>query len=251
MTTVPTLIAGKKAIECKLVVFDKDGTLIDYREVDFELARARRKTIERLVGKDAADLWEQAVGVNLKDNKLDFQGPLGTLSEKDELLTAATALYMKGYPWEEARQLAQKAYNLADEAMKSPYGSVLLDGITEALEKLKNHGFKLAIASTYAHKRTVESLETLRIASLFDAVVGPEDVVNGKPSPDMILELLKETNCRAEETVMVGDSTSDMKMGKNAIVKACIGVLTGITRRQDLEKLADAVIDSVAQLEVI
>jgi len=248
---MPTLIAGKKAIECKLVVFDKDGTLIDYREVDFELARARRKTIEQLAGKEAADLWEQAVGVNLKDNKMDFHGPLGTLSEKDELLTASTALYVRGYPWEEARQLAQKAYSLAEEAMKSPYGSVLLNGVTKVLEKLKKHGFKLAIASTYAHKRTVESLETLGIASLFDAVVGPEDVVNGKPSPDMILELLEEANCRADETVMVGDSMSGMKMGKNANVKACVGVLTGITQRQDLEKLADVVIDSVAQLDLI
>jgi phosphoglycolate phosphatase len=44
---------------------------------------------------------------------------------------------------------------------------------------------------------------------------------------------------------------SDMKMGKNANVKACIGVLTGITQRQDLEKLADVVIDSVAQLDLI
>jgi len=248
---MPTLIAGKKTIECKLVVFDKDGTLIDYREVDFELARARRKTIEQLVGKEAADLWERAVGVNLKENRMDFHGPLGTLPERDELLVATTALYLKGYQLEEARRLAQKAYSLADEAMKSPYGSVLLEGVTRTLQKLKKHGFKLAIASTYAHKRTVESLDTLGIASLFDAVVGPEDVVNGKPSPDMIFELLEETNCRADETVMVGDSMSDMKMGKNANVKACIGVLTGFTQRQDLEKLADLVIDSVAQLDVI
>jgi HAD superfamily hydrolase (TIGR01549 family) len=160
-------------------------------------------------------------------------------------------LYLKGYSWDDAVKLVRQAYDAADKSMKSPYGSVLLDGVTQALQKLKDHGFKLGVASTYAHNLTVESLESLGIASLFDEVVGPEDVANGKPSPDMILEILKRTGCKAEDTVMVGDSMSDMRMGKNAKVRACIGVLTGITTKQELEKLADVVVDSVARLDAV
>lgn len=243
------LIAGNKAVECKLVIFDKDGTLVDYRQVDLELAKARRKSVETIMGKEIADFWERAVGVDLKQNKLDYCGPLGTAPAREELLVAATAFYLKGCPWDEAKDLAQKVYVAADGLMKSPYGSVMLEGVTVALRKLKSHGLKLAIASTYAHKRTVESLKTLRIASLFDAIVGPEDVANGKPSHDMILELLRRTGCNAHEAVMVGDSVSDMKMGKNAKVKSCVGVLTGISQRRDLEEYANIIIDSVAQLD--
>jgi phosphoglycolate phosphatase-like HAD superfamily hydrolase len=47
---------------------------------------------------------------------------------------------------------------------------------------------------------------------------------------------------------MVGDSLVDMQMGKNAGLKACIGVLTGFTSRNRLEAIADAVVDSVADL---
>jgi phosphoglycolate phosphatase len=248
--TVARLIAGNKTIHCKLVVFDKDGTLVDYREVDLELARARRKSIEKIVGKEVADVWERAVGVDLKRKTMDFRGPLGTLSSREELLVAAAAFYMKGHSWDEAKQLAQKAYDEADEQMKSPYGSVLLEGVVKPLRKMKDHGLKLAIASTYAHRRTVESLKTLRVASLFDAIVGPEDVARGKPSPDMIFEILRKTGCKADEAVMVGDSVSDMKMGKNAGVKASIGVLTGVDGREELDKCADVVIDSVALLDV-
>jgi phosphoglycolate phosphatase-like HAD superfamily hydrolase len=50
---------------------------------------------------------------------------------------------------------------------------------------------------------------------------------------------------------MVGDSVSDMKMGRNAKIKASIGVLTGVDGRKELEKFADVVIDSVASLEVV
>jgi HAD superfamily hydrolase (TIGR01549 family) len=247
---MPRLIAGNKTIDCKLIIFDKDGTLVDYHMVDLELAKARRKSVEKIVGRDAADLWEKVVGVNLRTEKIDYQGPLGTLPTRDELLVAATAFYLKGYPWEEARQLAEKTYAEADNSMRPPYGSILLEGVRENLEKLRERGFRLAIASTDAHSRIVEVFRILKIDGLFDAFVGPEDVANGKPAPDMIFEVLRRTGCRADESVMVGDSMSDMRMGKNAKVKACIGVLTGITRRQKLEELADVVIASVVQLDV-
>jgi len=246
---MPKLFVGNRILDCRVVIFDKDGTLVDYRAVDLELAKARRKSIESLLGKDVVNLWERAVGANVR-SKIDYRGPLGTLPARDEVLVAATAIYLKGYSWDEAMQLVQKAYADADESMKPPYGAVLLEGVAETLQKLKEHGLKLAIASTDAHNRTVGALKFLKIDSLFDAFVGPEDVANGKPAPDMIVEVLRLTGCKANDAVMVGDSISDMAMGKNAKVKASIGVLTGITDRADLEKIADIVIDSVAQMRV-
>jgi len=249
--TLVKLIAGNKLIKCRLVVFDKDGTLVDYQEVDLELARARRKSVEKIGGKAVADVWERAVGVDLKRKTMDFRGPLGTLPAREELLVAAAAFYMRGYSWDEAREFAQKAYDEADDGMESPYGSVLLEGVAKSLRRMKDHGLQLAIASTYAHRRTVESLKTLKIASLFDVIVGPEDVVRGKPSPDMIFEVSRKTGCKADEAVMVGDSVSDMKMGRNARVKVSIGVLTGVDGRKELEKFADVVVDSVSSLDVV
>jgi phosphoglycolate phosphatase len=67
----------------------------------------------------------------------------------------------------------------------------------------------------------------------------------------MIFEVLRKTGCRVDEAVMVGDSVSDMKMGNAAGVKASIGVLTGVDGREELEKFADVVVDSVALLDVV
>jgi len=91
----------------------------------------------------------------------------------------------------------------------------------------------------------------LKMASLFDVIVGSDDVAFGKPSPDMIFEALKKTESKPDEAVIVGDSVSDMQMRKNAKVKACIGVLTGFTPRKELEQLADAIVSSVAELYVL
>jgi phosphoglycolate phosphatase-like HAD superfamily hydrolase len=50
---------------------------------------------------------------------------------------------------------------------------------------------------------------------------------------------------------MVGDSVSDMRMGRNARVKTCIGVLTGSTKKEKLEQFADVIVSSVADLRVL
>jgi hypothetical protein len=72
---------------------------------------------------------ERAVGAEVKGYTMDFRGPLGTVSRREELVIAAAVFYINGHPWEEARQLAQKAYEDADGLMKPPYGSVLLEGV--------------------------------------------------------------------------------------------------------------------------
>jgi len=245
------LTAGNKSIDCELVIFDKDGTLVDLTQVLFGLARARRLAVEEHGRREVADLWEKAMGVDLSDDKMDYSGPLATARRQQEVLIAAACFYLKGHSWEEAQKHAQKAYDEADERMKPPFGTVLLPGIEITLEQMKAHGLKLAIASTDTHKRIARSFEALGIAMLFDAFVGDDDVVNGKPAPDMIVEAIKRTGCTSEQTVMIGDSISDIRMGRNAKVQASIGVLTGSTKKKKLEQFADAIVSSVAELRVL
>jgi len=245
------LIAGNKTMESKLVIFDKDGTLIDQHLSLLELAKARRNSVQKHVEEKTTELWEKTVGVDLKKGKIDHDGPLATASRREELLIAAAAFYLNGFTWSEARQIALRAYDEADSCMKPPYGMLLLQGVKATLKQLKHHGLKLAIASTDTHRRTEEAFKALKIASLFDAIVGSDDVPFGKPSPDMIFEALKKTGVKPDEAVIVGDSATDMQMGKNAKVKACIGVLTGFTSKEELEQLADAIVSSVAELQVL
>lgn len=250
MINMIKLTAGNASIECNLIIFDKNGTLIDQNALLLELAKARLDSIKKHGGIKVAHLWEKTVGVNLKKDKIDHSGPLATMPRKDELLIAAAAFYLNGFSWDKAKQLVQKAYDEADASMKPPYGSILLECVAETLRRLKQHNLKLAVASTDTHKRTEESFKALKIFSLFDAIVGSDDVASAKPSPDMIFEVLKKTKSKPNESVMVGDSLSDMQMGKNAKVKACIGVLTGFITKEKLESVADVVVRSVSELRV-
>jgi len=134
------LIVENKMIECKLAIFDKDGTLINQHLSLLELAKARRNSVQKLVGERTTEFWEKTVGVDLKKEKIDHDGPLAIAPRREELLIAAAAFYLNCSPWSQARQLAQRAYDEADSSMKPPYGMVLLKGVRETLKQLKRHG---------------------------------------------------------------------------------------------------------------
>jgi len=63
---MPKLFVGNRVLDCEVVIFDKDGTLVDYLAVDLELAYARKNSIESLLGKDVVNLLERAVGANVR-----------------------------------------------------------------------------------------------------------------------------------------------------------------------------------------
>ena len=248
---MPKLLAGNKIINCKLVIFDKDGTLIEQKPVLLALAKARFKSLAHLASRKVAEEWAKSVGINLCTEEIDNDGPLAVAPTREEVLVAALVVYKCGIAgWNTAKELAEKAYAEADKLMKPPYGAVLLVGVRKTLEALKAKGFKIALATTDSHKRAEESLNELGLTAFFDAVLGDDDVEHGKPMPDMILKACKLTRCLPTNAVMVGDSRSDMLMGKNAKVRACIGVLTGSTPKEKLEKIADIVARSVADVRV-
>jgi len=245
------IIAGDKTVECLLLIFDKDGTIVDWRSSLLSLANARFVSFGRLAGKRVANAWTKAVGVDLRTGWIDPEGPFGIAPASEEMLVAATVLYQCGWGWDEARHLAETAFEEADQSMKPPFGAVPVVGAPEALRRLKAlRGLKIALASTDRHWRSSETLKALSIDAYFDVVVGADDVLRGKPAPDMVLEACRKAGCHPSDSVVIGDSGVDMVMGKNAKVKACIGVLSGITPRDKLEALADIIIPSVASLSL-
>jgi phosphoglycolate phosphatase len=248
---MPQLQVSNKSIECKLIVFDKDGTLIEQKQVLLALAQARFESLAKLVNRKVAEEWAKTVGVNMRTQEIDFRGPLASAPTREEVLIAATIICQcEGEEWNHAKELAEEAYEKADKAMKPPYGAVLIKGVEQTLQKLMSDGFKIAVATTDSHKRTQRALDYVGIGRYFDVVIGDDDVENGKPAPDMILKACELTECLPSDAVMVGDSLGDVVMGRNAHVKACISVLTGATAKEKLEAVADVVIPSVADLQV-
>jgi len=249
---MPTLFVDKRVINCKLLICDKDGTIVEQKPHLLYLAKARFASLTKLIDEQVAKKWAKAVGVDLNAEEIDNDGPLAMAPTSEEVLVAALVIFeSKKVGWDTAKELAEKAYREADKTMTPPFGAVLIPGTFETLQALKTQGFKTAIATTARRKRAHESLKKLKLNAYFDVVVGADDVARGKPAPDMIFKACKMTGCSPRDAVMIGDSHIDMLMGKNAGVKACIGVLTGSDSRENLERVADIIVPSVMSLRAL
>jgi phosphoglycolate phosphatase len=125
--------------------------------------------------------------------------------------------------------------------------TTLLPGVREALGQLHGNGIRLGLA-TNKQQRFIETVfDHFGLSSLFDAVVGGGPGIVKKPAPDILLTAMRQLGATPSDTVMVGDSTSDVQAAKAAGVRSVIvrGGYTGVPAEQ---LGADIVIDDMTGL---
>lgn len=101
-------------------------------------------------------------------------------------------------------------------------GVCLMQGALDLLIKLKQAGFFLAIATNKGQQSLARDLEAAGVSTLFD-VTRSASQAPMKPCPQMLEEIMAVLGVSPTETVMIGDSVSDMEMASQVNVSA-IGV---------------------------
>ncbi len=122
------------------------------------------------------------------------------------------------------------------------------EGICELLEALKERGVRIGVLSNKPHVETVNVVETLFGKGYFDEIQGQTEQVAIKPSPEGAFLLLKRLQVNPEEILYLGDTSTDMKTGKNTGAFT-VGALWGFRERKELEEGgADAIISRPMEL---
>ncbi len=123
----------------------------------------------------------------------------------------------------------------------------LYPGAREAIAALAGDGFVLGVATGKSRRGLRSALErhglTDRFVTLQTADDGPS-----KPHPEMLRKAMAEAGAAAADTVMIGDTTFDMAMARNA---GCggIGVAWGYHPAEDLLAAgADVLVNSFSEL---
>ncbi|MFQ5840980.1 MAG: HAD family hydrolase [Thermodesulfobacteriota bacterium] len=246
-------IKGRKT-GCRLIIFDKDGTLTDFSTIWIPLTKKRIACIlEEVNGPDElGKAIMRAWGVDPLTDLIDPRGPCVSAPQSEETLIAATVLYQNGYPWNEAKQAVERALERADSLRNYSRDLKPVMGMREILKGLKDSGFLLALATCDLRNQTEEILRILGISHLFDLILSAEEVSHPKPHPQMVLTICKRLNTSPAETILVGDTEGDMTMGKKAGIALTVGVLEGgITPRAKMEEVADVVIDSLSEIHAL
>jgi phosphoglycolate phosphatase len=175
----------------ELLIFDWDGTLAD--------------SIGRIVDamRQAADLSGRPV----RDD-LAIKGIIGL-----GLPEAIRTLYpdITGNDLIDFRQHYADSYMAMDNDVPSP----LFQGVLESIEGFRAEGYKLAVATGKARRGLNRVLKAHDWLDYFD-ITRAADETASKPDPLMLHEILQHCGVQPERALMVGDSSFDLLMARNA-----------------------------------
>jgi len=178
----------------RLAVFDFDGTIADTR-TPITLSANRALVETGFPARADADVQE-LVG-------LPLERVMETLSGSAEAVEELCAAYRAAF-----REIA-------------PGNSPLYDGVREAIEELRGDGLRLAIATSRSRGSLEMFLEQHALKEHFCFWAGGGCITRGKPHPEMLEYVLAGAGGRVEETLMIGDTTHDMEMGRAARIDTC------------------------------
>ncbi len=209
------------ALRYSLIVFDWDGTLIDSAPAIAECIQlAARDMALPVPDRERAS---HVIGLGLHDS-LRHAVPALPREQYSEFV----ALYRK--------------YFLEREDTMGPF-----PGVRELLPELRARGHCLAVATGKSRKGLERALEASGLGALF-AASRCADETSPKPHPAMLRELMQELEVGARELLMVGDTSHDLEMARNAGVEA-LAVTYGAHPAAALRALEPrACVASVAEL---
>lgn len=101
------------------------------------------------------------------------------------------------------------------------------------LRACKAAGLELAIVTGKSTDVADATLRRCRIRSLFSSIVGTERAARPKPHPDLMHLAISELGVPGEQTLLVGDGTHDIEMGRDAGARTC-GVAWGVHQAEHL-----------------
>jgi phosphoglycolate phosphatase len=195
-----------------LVIFDVDGTLVDSQNLIYAAQCATfarhgrepptREVVLRLVGLSLVPTFERLVGPG---------GPVDAMVETYKSLFNAV---------------------LADVGHSEP----LFPGAADALAALAaEEAVALGVATGKSRRGIDRIVEMHGWHGYFDTIQ-TADTHPSKPDPSMVIEAMRETGARPEDTLLIGDTSFDMVMARQAGARP-IGVAWGY---HQVEALHDA-----------
>jgi phosphoglycolate phosphatase len=228
----------RKAI--KAILFDKDGTLVDFNGTWFSLYETLATEVAGHVRDTAAALLERG----------GYDARTHSFIAGSELAAGTTPGIVRLWlPDATDAEFAHWCKRL-DRAFveEGPLSAVPVSGLHETLVRLHASGLKLAVVTNDLEQAAENTMQRFGMRHLFCAVLGYDSVPNPKPAAGPVLKFCADHDCDPSEVLVIGDNRHDIEMARNAGAGYAIGVLTGTGTLDVLSQDSDAVLNSIADL---
>lgn len=228
----------------ELVVFDKDGTLVDFDAMWVPWVTEIARRLESVTRLPLAGAFYEAVGFDAASGRTIPGGGLSGVPMSDLREQTVDLLRANGLDGRAAETAVASTWYAPD-----PISSARpLTDLPALFNVLRRRGMRIAVATSDDRAPTKATLDVLGLTELIDGLVCADDAVGVKPAPDIVHWLAAAIGVPPARMAVVGDTPRDLEMGRAAGVRRCIGVLSGVGTQGDLEPLADLVLPSVASL---
>jgi HAD superfamily hydrolase (TIGR01549 family) len=235
---------GLKNFKAQAIIFDKDGTLIDFDVMWGGWAVYLAEQLHRASGLNVREALCLAMGYDHEDKKVLANGKLASRPMAQLRSLTVEVMQSFGLNAEEAEKVVEKAWCIPDPVLLAKSFTDTRD----LFSKLQNANIKIAIATADDRVPTQAMIEALDIGEYISSMVCGDDGIPSKPQPDMVLAVCEQINIDPSKIMVIGDTVSDLKMARAAGAGLVIGVLSGVSNARDLAPYADALIESVDEL---
>jgi phosphoglycolate phosphatase len=227
-------------VEIRGILFDKDGTIIDYWRTWVPI---NREAALFAAGGDSA-IADELLRLGGQDPDTDRVVP-GTPLAAGDFFDIASAF--AAHPQVAAAEQLVAGIERIFRAGGAKH-SVLIDGARTTLVELKRRGLRLGLATNDSGGGLEASLTGHDILDLLDFTAGCDSGFGSKPDPRMVFGFCRALGIDRKEVAVVGDAVHDLAMGRAAGVGLNVGVLGGTSAREDLAGTADLILAGIGEL---
>lgn len=234
-----------KHFKPQAIIFDKDGTLIDFDAMwgSWTLELAGR--LQATIGLDASRALCECYGYDKASRKILPDGKLTCtpMWRLRELMVEVVRSFGTGAT--EASCAVAKAWHVPDPVtLAKPFTD-----IHKLFTNIHKPGIKIAIATTDDREPTFAMLDAFGVKDLVTTMVCADDGIKAKPAPEMVTVICQHLNVDPCNVIVIGDTVADLQMARSAGAGYVIGVLSGVGSLENLTPLADILIDTIDTLQ--
>jgi phosphoglycolate phosphatase len=184
---MPELLINGATHNIDLIVFDKDGTLVDFDLLwSGKLVRAVEAVVEAVLSVAPSSPQMKAslfatLGIDPRGMKVIPESPLAVSTLAKLGMATSVVLYQNGVSWHDAERVTREIFMPVIETLPRAQDIQAIGLVDALMANLRSRGFRLAIFTSDDRNATQATLPHLRIADAIEDMVCGDDGHCGKP----------------------------------------------------------------------